>query len=156
METKPGHSHRAQTRTLAHSDTATSTGLRHGHSHRLRDSHQHRLRCRQGYNDRLTCSHRHTGSGIDNDTATDSITGSDMDMNKCLLSDWISGTLSQGCSTLQSVVKCPSHRDVEHSCRLRYRPGKEAPTLSCGFLAFLLQVMMLPCSVPIMNLVGPA
>ena len=35
-------------------------------------------------------------------------------------------------------------------------PGNEAPTRSWGFLAFLLQEMMLPCSEPIMNLVGPA
>ena len=35
-------------------------------------------------------------------------------------------------------------------------PGNEAPTRSWGFLAFLLQEIMLPCSEPIMNLVGPA
>ena len=35
-------------------------------------------------------------------------------------------------------------------------PGNEAPTRSWGFLAFLLQEMMLPCSEPIMNFVGPA
>ena len=103
------HSHWAQTRTQSQTQTQTQT--------------QHRLRYRQGYKDRLTCSHTHTGSDTDKDIAADLNTGSDMDVNKCPLIDWISGTLSQGYTTLQSMVMCPSHRDIEHSSQMQTWKG---------------------------------